>query len=251
VRRLASHAQSCLAAERPTRVAEVALLALASQRDPDPGVGRGYRLRVAVRVLLRGRAAGHQARRSRHKELTRMNLNHFAVVCTLTVVGIAGCGGDPGKKVNAAEGELTSDQQKAQATETDKNAEATRKAETAHAESAGDKNAATSDAKKDVAVAHADLAQDRRDFDAKTKERLAKIDAKAKELKTKSTKLTGKKAADFKAHHAAFTTQRTETATKVTGLETSTSDGWSAAKSDLEKKLDNLESSISTMEKDL
>lgn len=180
-----------------------------------------------------------------------MNLNHIAVVCTLTVVGLAGCASDPGKKVNAAENELTSEQIKAQSAENDKNAEATRKAETAHAESAGDKNAATSDAKKDVAVAHADLAQDRRDFDAKTKERLAKIDAKAKELKTKGTKLTGKKAADFKAHQTAFNSQRTETGTKVTSLTSSSNDGWTSAKTDVEKQLDNLESALDGMEKDL
>jgi hypothetical protein len=180
-----------------------------------------------------------------------MNLNHFAVVCTLTVVGIAGCGGDPGKKVNAAEGELTSDQQKAQATETDKNAEATRKAETAHAESAGDKNAATSDAKKDVAVAHADLAQDRRDFDAKTKERLAKIDAKAKELSAKSAKLTGKKAMDFKTQQTSYTSLRSDANAKVSGLASATNDGWSAAKADVAKSLDDLDSVLTGMGKDL
>lgn len=180
-----------------------------------------------------------------------MILNKIAVLCTLTVVGIAGCASDPGKKVNTAEGELTSDQQKANSAEQDKNAESTRKQETAQAESAGDKNAATTDAKKDVAVAKADLAQDRRDFDSKTKERLAKIDAKAKELKTKSAKLTGTKAADYKGHQTSFTTERTEVGAKVAGLASSSNDGWSTAKSDVEKKIDNLDSALSSMEKDL
>lgn len=180
-----------------------------------------------------------------------MNLNTIAVLCTLTVVGIAGCASDPGKKVNTAEGELTAEQEKAHSAEQDKNAEATRKQETSQAESAGDKNSATTDAKKDVAVAKADLAQDRRDFDAKTKERLAKIDAKAKELKTKSAKLSGTKGADFKQHHASFTTQRTEVGTKMAGLESSSNDGWSTAKSDVEKKIDDLDGALSTMEKDL
>lgn len=180
-----------------------------------------------------------------------MNLNKIAVLCTLTVLGIAGCASDPGKKVDTAEGELSADQQKAHAAEQDKNAEATRKEETAKAESAGDKNAATTDAKKDVAVAKADLAQDRRDFDAKTKERIAKLDAKAKEIKTKSAKLTGKKATDYKALQTSFTKQRAEVDTKVAGLASSSNDGWASAKSDVEKKMDELESALTTMEKDL
>ena len=180
-----------------------------------------------------------------------MNLSKIAVIFSLTVVGIAGCASDPGKKVNTAEGELSTDEQKARSAEQDKNAEATRKQETALAESAGDKNAATTEAKKDVAVAKADLAQDRRDFDSKAKERLAKIDAKAKELKTKSAKLNGTKAADYKALHTSFTTQRAEVTTKMMSLESSSSDGWATAKSALEKKLENLETALSSMEKDL
>ena len=180
-----------------------------------------------------------------------MNFSKIAVLCTLTVVGIAGCGSDPGKKVNAAEGELSSDEAKARAAEQDKNAEATRKQETALAESAGDKNAATSDAKKDIAVAKADLAQDRRDFDSKAKERLAKIDAKAKELKTKSAKLTGAKATAYKAQATAFTTDRTEVGTKMTALESSSNDAWSTTKSEIEKKFGSLETVLAAMEKDL
>ena len=42
-----------------------------------------------------------------------MNFNRIAVACVVTVVGIAGCASDPGKKVNTAENELSSDQQKA------------------------------------------------------------------------------------------------------------------------------------------
>lgn len=179
-----------------------------------------------------------------------MNLNRIVIACTLTVVGIAGCASDPSKKVNAAEAELTSEQQKARSEEQDKNAEATRKHETDHAEAAADKSLATSDAKKDVSNARADLAQDRRDFDAKTKERLAKIDAKVKELKTKSTKLTAKKATDFKAHYTNFTTQRVEANAKVSSLSTSANGDWSAAKTDVEKKLDNLETTLDSMEKD-
>jgi hypothetical protein len=180
-----------------------------------------------------------------------MNLNRIAGLCIVTVVGIAGCASDPGKKVNTAENDLTSEQQKAHADEQDKNAEATRKQETKHAESASDKNTATSDAKRDVSVAHADLAQDRRDFDAKTKERLAKIDAKAKELSTKSAKLTAKKASDYKGNQTTFTTLRSEANTSITSLESSSNDGWSAAKKDVEKKLDNLESALDRMGKDL
>ncbi len=179
-----------------------------------------------------------------------MNLNRIAVVCALTIVGTAGCASDPGRKANAAEAELSSEQQRTSNEEQDKNAEATRKHESKNAEASSDKNLATSEAKKDVNDAHADLSQERRDADTKAKERLAKVDARAKELKTKSSKLTGKKAADFKAHYATFTTERGEANTKVSSLGTSTNDGWSTAKTDLEKKLDGLESTVDSMGKD-
>ena len=177
-----------------------------------------------------------------------MTLARITTVLTFALVGISGCAGDPGKKVNAAEAELTSEQQKAQTAERDKNAEATSTQEAKHATAAADKTLATSDAKKDVSTAHADLTQDRRDFDAKTKERLAKIDAKAKELKTKSAKLNGKKATDFKALYATFTSQRSEATTKVTGLGTSANEEWSTSKTDVEKKLENLEATLGSME---
>jgi hypothetical protein len=180
-----------------------------------------------------------------------LNFHRIAAACTLFILSVTACASDPGKKANAAEGELGAQQQKAHADEQDKKAESTSKNESEHAEATSDKNSATSGAKKDVAVAHADLAQDRRDFDAKTKERLAKIDAKAKELKTKSAKLSGKKAADFKAHEATFTSQRSDAGTKIASLESSSNDGWAAAKADVEKKLDYLTSAVEAMEKDL
>jgi hypothetical protein len=180
-----------------------------------------------------------------------MNFNRIAAVCALTVVGITGCASDPGKKVNAAETELTGEKQNARTDERDTNAEATSKNESAHAESAADKSSATTDAKTDLSVAQAGLAQDRRDFGATAKERLAKIDAKAKELKTKSVKLTGKKATEFKAHYASFVPQRDAASTKVSTLDGATADGWSAAKTDVEKKLETLEGTLTSMESDL
>lgn len=180
-----------------------------------------------------------------------MNLNRMAMTGILSVLGVAGCAADPGTKVTSAEAALTSEQQKARSEEQSKNAEATRKQEAAHAEAAAAKTLATSEARKDVSAAQADLAQDRRDFDAKTTERLAKADAKAKELKTKSTKLTGKKAADFKGHFATFNTLRGEATSKVSNLGTSANSEWSAAKTDLERRLDGLESTLDSMAKDL
>jgi hypothetical protein len=179
-----------------------------------------------------------------------MNFHRIAVTGALSIVFIAACASDPGKKVSSAEADLSSDQQKAQSDERDKKAESTSKQESEHAEAASDKNSATTGAKKDVAVAQAALAQDRRDFDAKVKERLAKIDAKAKELKTKSAKLTGKKAADFKTHDSTFTTQRGDTTTKIASLDGTSNDAWAGAKTDVEQKLDYLDSAVAAMEKD-
>ena len=180
-----------------------------------------------------------------------MNLHRISVACILSVFAIAGCASDPSKKVSAAEAELTSDRQKGLTKEKDDNAESTRKAETARAEAAADKTLATSEATKDVNRAHADLAQDRRDFDTKAKERLAKADAKVKELKTKSAKLKGAKASSFKTHYTTFTTLREETTSKVTGLGASGNAEWPAAKAECEKKLDNIEATVDSMEKDL
>lgn len=180
-----------------------------------------------------------------------MNFHRIAVTCALSISSIAACASDPGKKVNSAEADLTSEQQKAHSDERDKKAESTSKQESEHAEATSDKNSATTGAKKDVAIARADLAQDRRDFDAKIKERLAKIDAKAKELKTKSAKLTGKKAADFKTHDTTFNSQRSDTGAKIASLEGTSNDGWTSAKTDVEQKLDYLEQAVAAMEKDL
>jgi DNA repair exonuclease SbcCD ATPase subunit len=182
-----------------------------------------------------------------------MKMNRIAVACTLglAVVGLAGCASDPAKKANTAETELSSEQHRSAVEENDKHAEATSKHEEKNAEAAADKNLANSEAKKNVTDAKADLAQERRDFDTKTKERVGKIDARAKELKTKSAKLTGKKASDFKTRLATFNTQRGEVNGRVTSVTNSANDGWTPAKTDLEKKLDNCETTLDTMEKDL
>lgn len=180
-----------------------------------------------------------------------MSFLRITVASIVSAVAILGCASDPGKKVSSAETQLTSDQQKERSGEQDKNAEATNAQETARAESSAKKDTSLSALKKDVAMANADLAQDRRDFDAKVKERLAKLDAKAKELKTKSEKLSGKKSADFKAHQTMFMNQRADANTKMTSAENSTSDGWATAKADVQTKLDSLESTLESMEKDL
>ncbi len=180
----------------------------------------------------------------------RMNLHRISIASILSVFAIAGCASDPSKKVSAAEAELTSDHQKALTKEKDENAETTRNAETARAETKADKTLATSDATKDVHHAHVDLAQDRHDFDVKAKERLAKADAKVRELKTKSAKLKGAKASSFNTHYATFTTLRDETSSKVNGLGASGNAEWSSAKAECEKKLDNVEATVASMESD-
>ncbi len=51
-------------------------------------------------------------------------------------------------------------------------------------------------------------------------------------------------------HQTNFATQRTEATTKISSLESSSADGWSTAKTNVEKQLDNLENTLSSMEKD-
>jgi hypothetical protein len=198
-----------------------------------------------------------------------MNLHTFAPVSGLLLVLAVGCASDPNKQVQSAETNLTSEQQKAQtdqlsldqkqADERAKNgeqgppkqAELDRKQETKQAETKAGAATNVSDAKKDLVEARANMAQERRDYDAKVQERLDKADAKEKELNVKSKKLDPKKTTAYSSNHTRFAQVRSDVATKARALKATNDDGWSTGKSDLEKDLDAMESALDQMSKGL
>jgi hypothetical protein len=198
-----------------------------------------------------------------------MKIENLVPVSGLLLVLAVGCASDPNKQVQSAETNLTSEAQKAQTDQLSldqkqaderakkgeqgppKQAELDRKQEIQQAETKASGATNVSDAKKDLVDAHANMAQERRDFDAKVQERLDKADAKEKELNVKSKKLDPKKTTAFNSNRNRFFQVRTDVATKARALKGTNNDGWSTGKSDLEKDLDAMESALDQMSKGL
>ena len=188
-----------------------------------------------------------------------MKLERLSLVA---VFALAACASDPNKRVEASETNLTSEQQKAredqaeldrkQAEERtrnsnggfDKHNEMKKTHEQEQAELAAEKKQDLSAAHRDVDDAHANLDQARRDFDAKVQERLDKAEAKAKELKTKSTKLDAKKKGEFESNYKLYTQARTDVTGKLKSIKAAKDDQFSSMKSDIEKRLDTMESAL-------
>ncbi len=181
------------------------------------------------------------------------------------------CASTPSSEIKSADAELTSSQQKArddqakldqehaherasatnQGADRNDRAELAQKQQSERAETRADGQVAVSDAQKDVAGANEGMAQDRRDFDAKTKARFTKLDAKAKELKTKSARLDAKKKSDFNANLAQYETERGAANTKASKLSAATKNEWETSKKDVEAALDHMEATLDKAAKDL
>lgn len=201
-----------------------------------------------------------------------MNLRHqlptLAIACLL-VAGTAACEKNPNTELKSAETELTSEQRKAQQddamlrqkqadelaakhqSERSDQAELRRKQESERAETNAEGKIATSDAEQRVTHANEQMAQDRREFGTKATERLQKLDAKAKELKTKSAKLTAAKKQDFNNNLTRYTAERDALNTKIQNLSSVADDHWQSAKKDIDKRLDTLENTVDKLDKDL
>lgn len=193
----------------------------------------------------------------------------LAPVSGLLIVIAVGCASDPNKKVESAETKLTSEEQKAKGDQAEldrkqaeqrmasgeqgapKQAELDRKQDNQQAETKATGTTNISDAKKDLSDARASMAQDRRDFDAKVKERMEKADAKEKELQVTSKKLDPKKNTAFNSNHTRFVKVRGDVGTRARALKATSDDAWSTTKNDLEKQLDAMESALDQMGKGL
>jgi hypothetical protein len=88
---------------------------------------------------------------------------------------------------------------------------------------------------------------ERRDFETKARERIAKIDARARELQQKGTKLTATKKTSFETSFRRFTTDRTDAGSKVDALGRSGA-GWKAARTSVERSLDDLEAALAKLD---
>ncbi|HVJ92963.1 MAG TPA: hypothetical protein VM580_24345 [Labilithrix sp.] len=133
----------------------------------------------------------------------------------------------------------------------DEEAELRRKQESERAETAAEGKIDTSEARTDVSHAHEKMAQDRRDFSTKSSERLAKLEARAQEMKAKSTQLTGTKKQNFDSNYTLYANQRDAAQANIKALPSVSDDDWQETKEDVEKKLDSLENSIDKMRKNL
>jgi len=198
-----------------------------------------------------------------------MKLQSLSLASGLLVVLAVGCASDPNKQVQSAEANLTSEQRQAQVDQSQleqnqaderakkgeqgppNQAELDRRQETKQAEIKAGATTNISDAKKDVVDAHAGMAQERRNFDAKVQERLDKADAKEKELNVKSKKLDPKKTTAYGSNHTRFAQVRSDVATRARELKATNDNGWSTGKGDLEKQLDAMESALDQMSKGL
>jgi hypothetical protein len=190
-------------------------------------------------------------------------------IAFLLVAGIVGCEKNPNTEVKSAETELTSEQRKSQQedamlrqkqadelaakqqSERVDQAELRRKQESERAETNAESRMATSDAEQKVTHANEQMAQDRRELSTKSTERVQKLDAKTKELKTKSAKLTAVKKQDFNNNLTKYTAERDAVNAKINNLSGVTDDAWQNAKRDLEKRLDALENIVDKMDRDL
>ena len=117
----------------------------------------------------------------------------------------------------------------------------------AEVDSDHEKNMATKD--RDVSDAVTKMRAERRMFDAKVEEREGKSDAKAEELRDKSTRVNAAKRAQFEPLWSDYITKRDAAARQRSLLSTVADDGWYSAKRDMDQALDALEKSVDSLKK--
>lgn len=91
-----------------------------------------------------------------------------------------------------------------------------------------------------------DVDVERREFESKARDRLTRIDARARELKEKGARLTASKKTSFEATLRRVTTDRSDVEAKLRALSRSAS--WKASKASVERGLDDLESTLAKLD---
>lgn len=91
-----------------------------------------------------------------------------------------------------------------------------------------------------------DVDVERREFESKARNRLTRVDARARELKEKGARLTAPKKTSFEATLRRVTTERSDVEAKLGALSRSAS--WKASKASVERGLDDLESTLAKLD---
>lgn len=192
-----------------------------------------------------------------------MKLVNLAVPTLLAMAAVA-CAHDRAQDAKAAEAHLTSTEAQQQADQnrlaaqqtTDNNAvaanpgqmnsgaqteyQARQDAKAAEVEAKNQKNITS--AQQDAVEANAALTKDRSDTLTDAKARFAKADAKAQSAKNNSAKLPANKRTIFTNDWTLYTSKKAEVQSQINALPKTSNDNWKAAKTKLEKGLDDLES---------
>lgn len=198
-------------------------------------------------------------------------LKGHLVVAAAIAFGLAACAHDRSADVRSAENELNQDEMNARKNQAEldqkqaneqaaaqqkamspsERAELESKQRQERAEQRSDDQQNISSSENKVVEKTGNLEQDRRDFETKSRERLTKADAKAKEYKAKSAKLPAGKKSDFNNNWTKYTSQKSESEKSVSGLAKVSNDTWSSNKPVVESSLDALEETVDKLGKDL
>lgn len=170
------------------------------------------------------------------------------VLLPLLVASAFACAGDPHRDVRAAETQLNQSQMQAEAKPSevqeknlDRQASTSRANQEARTEAKRDAQRDVIDARANLEEARIKMQRERERFDVDGKARFDKADARATEAKSRSTRLTGKKNADFQAAWKSYISARDEAAFKLRALPNMGDETWATEKKSTESALTNFE----------
>lgn len=199
-----------------------------------------------------------------------MKLVNLALPTLLAMAAVA-CAHDRAQDAKAAEAHLTSeqaqqqsDQNRLNATQANDNSavaanggqmnagaqseyQARQDAKAAEVKDKDQKNITS--AQQDSVEANAALTKERSDTLTDAKARFAKADAKAASAKNNTAKVPADKRGVFTDDWQVYTQKKTAAKTQIDALPKTANDDWKLTKSKLEKTLDDLEDSASTLDK--
>ena len=104
-------------------------------------------------------------------------------------------------------------------------------------------------AQQDAVEANAALTKERQDTVTDSKARFAKADAKATSAKNNTGKLAADKRSIFTNDWQVYTQKKADAKSQIDALPKTTNDNWKAAKTKLDKSLDDMETSASNLDK--
>ena len=167
---------------------------------------------------------------------------------------VVACAGDPHKEVRSAETELNQSQMQSenkpsevQEKNLDRQAGTSRANQTARTEAKRDAQREVIEAKANLEEARIKMQRDRDRFNIDGKARFDKLDAKASEAKAKSSRLYGKRNADFQAAWKSYISARDEAAMKLRALPNVSDATWATDRDSTDMALSNFEKAVDTL----